>query len=505
MASLIVRRCQPLFFIALGILGLLTPIAASADTSERPDRSLFGTISSGAGLTCAVTSASEVKCWGLNHVGQLGTGNQINSFVPVQVQGLSGPIESVIATSYNGCVVASGGGVKCWGNNNRGQLGNGTTDSSANTATQVLGLTSGVKAIVGGEFSNCALLHSGEVKCWGDTYIDFDNDGIEDDSNTPATIPGLPQDIVAISTGGDKFVCVVSTSTGVWCWGANSRGQLADGTNIDRLTPVRVPNLTTSINSLSSGAGHSCIVTDSGIVKCWGSNLRGQRGDGTQNHSNIPIDVVGLGGPAIAVTAAYYHTCALLTSGTVQCWGWNASGQLGDGTTNDSSAPVSVQGLTSTVEALTTGNRNSCVLLGNGELKCWGDNTYGQIGDGTDTNRSLPVSVLNFVGATTTTTSTTSSTTTTQAPAGTTTTTPQNKAVTSGTTTTSPTTSSTTTTTITTAMATATATAKSLQPASLPSTGQRNSRTAILATSLLLTGLILYGYEKKRRRIGHEW
>jgi alpha-tubulin suppressor-like RCC1 family protein len=486
MVSPDVRRFFPLFLFVLGFLGLLAPIEASADSSERPDRSLFGTISIGGASTCAITSASEVQCWGVNHVGQLGNGNQNDSFVPVQVQGLSGAIESVSATPYNGCALTSGGGMKCWGTNHSGQLGDGTRNSSNNTANQVLGLTSGVRAMAGSEFFNCALLHNGEVKCWGETYIDFDNDGIEDSSNTPVAIPGLPQDLVAISAGGGKFVCVVSVSTGVWCWGANSLGQLGDSSNIDRFTPVRVSNLTTSIASLSSGQGHTCIVTNSGTVKCWGGNGFGRLGDGTQNNSNVPRDVVGLNGPAIAVTAGYHHTCALLVSGTVQCWGWNAGGQLGDGTTNDSNAPVSVQGLTSAVEALTVGSRNSCVLLSNREIKCWGDNTYGQLGDGTDTNRSLPVSVLNFVGATTTTTTTTttstttSSPTTTQAPAVTSTTAPQSQTVTSGTTTTA---------------------VANVQSSSLPSTGQQNSRTVFLAAISLLIGLSLYRYEKKCRKI----
>ena len=424
-----IRRSWLLFLLTLAIFGLLTPLEANADPNERTDRPLFGTISSGVGITCAVTAASEVKCWGINHVGQLGIGNQTDSLVPAQVQGLSGPIESVLAATYTGCAVVSGGGVKCWGSNSRGQLGDGSRTSS-NVPVNVVGLASGVKSVAGVESGHCALLHNGEVKCWGEIFIDFNNDGSEDSSDTPLTIPGLPQDVVAISAGSGKFYCVVSTSTGVWCWGANSRGQLGDGTIIDRFTPVQATTLNSAVKSLSSGPSHSCIVANNGAVKCWGLNLNGQLGDGTRNNSSTPVDVAGLSGPALAVSAGFYHTCALLVSGTVQCWGWNASGQLGNGSTIDSDSPVTVQGLTSTVEALTTGNRNSCVLLRDGELKCWGDNTYGQLGDGTDTNRSLPVTVLNFVGATTTTSTTTSSTTTTQSPAQTTTTTATSTTVT---------------------------------------------------------------------------
>jgi alpha-tubulin suppressor-like RCC1 family protein len=428
-------------------------------------------------MTCAVTSTAEVKCWGINHVGQLGNGTQVDSSSPVQVQGLSGQISSVTATPYNGCALSTSGGMKCWGADHRGQLGNGSGVASS-TAIQVTGLTTGVKAMAGSEEFTCALMNSGEVKCWGETFLDVNNDGIDDSGSTPTTVTGIPQDIEAISAGGGKYACVVSATSGVWCWGQNTSGQLADGSNVDRLIPVQATSLPSSIKSLSTGSNHSCAVMSTGGVKCWGSNANGKLGDGTTNNSNIPVDVLGLTGPAVSVSTGYHHSCALLVSSTVQCWGWNIGGQLGDGTNNDSNIAVTVQGLPSTVEAVTTGSRNSCALLTNGDLKCWGDNTYGQVGDGTNSDRSLPVSVMSFVGVTTT-SSTTSSTSTTQAPA-TTSTTPTNQATTSS--------------------ASQNTTPPSTSATSLPSTGQQPMLKTLLSAIFLCSGIGVLGFKKKQQQ-----
>jgi alpha-tubulin suppressor-like RCC1 family protein len=452
--------------IGFGILVFATPSHVSADANERPDRPLFATVSGGVAMTCAVTSTAEVKCWGGNHVGQLGNGTQVDSLLPVQVQGLSGNTTSVIATPLNACALSTSGGMKCWGADHRGQLGNASGVSSS-TAIQVTGLTTGVKAMAGGEEFTCALMNNGEVKCWGNTYIDVDNDGIDDSGNTPTTISGIPQDIVSISAGGGKYACVLSATSGVWCWGQNSSGQLGDGSTVDRFVPVQITALPSSIRSLSTAQNHSCAVTSTGGVKCWGSNTFGKLGDGTTNNSNIPVSVLGLTGPAISVSTGYYHSCALLVSGAVQCWGWNFGGQLGDGTNNDSNVAVTVQGLPSTVEVVTTGSRNSCALLTNGDLKCWGDNTYGQVGDGSSSDRPLPVSVLNFVGVTTT-SSTTSSTSTTQAPA-------------------------------TTSSASQNTTPPSTRATSLPSTGQQPLLKTVLSAIFLCVGIGVLGFEKKQQ------
>jgi alpha-tubulin suppressor-like RCC1 family protein len=408
----------------------------------------------------------------------LGNGTQVDSLLPVQVQGLSGNTTSVIATTYNGCALSTSGGMKCWGADHRGQLGNGSGVSSS-TAIQVTGLTTGVKAMAGSEEFTCALMNSGEVKCWGETFLDVNNDGIDDSGNTPTTVTGIPQDIVAISAGGGKYACVVSATSGVWCWGQNTSGQLADGSNVDRLIPVQATSLPSSIKSLSTGSNHSCAVINTGGVKCWGSNTFGKLGDGTTNNSNTPVSVLGLTGPAVSVSTGYHHSCALLVSGATQCWGWNFGGQLGTGNNNDSSVPVTVQNLPSTVEALTTGIRNTCALLTNGDLKCWGDNTYGQVGDGTMSDRSLPVSVLNFVGATTTTSTstTTSSTTSTQPPVSTT---------------------STPTIQATTSSAPLNIAPQSTRPSSLPSTGQQPLLKMLLSTICLCAGIGALGFKKKR-------
>ena len=149
--------------------------------------------------------------------------------------------------------------------------------------------------------------------------------------------------------------------------------------------------------SLGANGYHTCAVTDSGAVKCWGLNEHGQLGDGSTTGSLVPVDVVGLGAGIRSVAAGYEHTCAVTTAGAVKCWGANESGELGDGSTTDRLAPVDVQGLAADVVSVTAGGDYSggqtCALMATGSIVCWGNNGSGQLGDGTTTNRSTPTTV----------------------------------------------------------------------------------------------------------------
>ncbi|MFN8489803.1 MAG: hypothetical protein U0350_19615 [Caldilineaceae bacterium] len=199
------------------------------------------------------------------------------------------------------------------------------------------------------------------------------------------------QNIEKIATGG-SHTCVLTTN-GVKCWGYNKDGELGDGTTTNRLTPVNVVGLGSGVSRLFTGGNHTCALMTNDDVKCWGDNLSGQLGDGTFTHSPTPLDVVGLDSGVSALATGWGHTCALLASGGVKCWGYNFSGQLGDGTTTTSQMPVDVMGLDSGVSALATGWGHTCALLASGGVKCWGDNFSGQLGDGTTTNRPTPVDV----------------------------------------------------------------------------------------------------------------
>src|SRR5437773_4375978 len=179
----------------------------------------------------------------------------------------------------------------------------------------------------------------------------------------------------------------------VQCWGRNDDGQLGDGTRTSSATPVPVGGLTGAA-AVSGGFYHTCALLGDGTVQCWGQNYEGQLGNGIVGGvSTIPVLVAGLANVS-AVSGGYRHTCALLRGGTVQGWGRNVEGQLGDGTTTSSSTPVQVGGLTGAV-AVSAGVLHSCALLSNGTVKCWGavGNGFGQLGNGATAGSSTPVTV----------------------------------------------------------------------------------------------------------------
>ncbi|MCI0859947.1 MAG: RCC1 repeat-containing protein, partial [Chloroflexi bacterium] len=168
--------------------------------------------------------------------------------------------------------------------------------------------------------------------------------------------------------------CAITAAGGVTCWGSNADGQLGDGTSLDRISPVNVTGLTSSMTSLTAGSSHTCGLTEAGAVKCWGKNFDGQIGDGGTTGRRSPVNVVGLTSGAISVGAGSNHTCAVTATGGVRCWGNNSDGQLGDGTTTDRRAPVDVVGLAEGVISVAVGTNYSCAVTVTGSIQCWGVN-----------------------------------------------------------------------------------------------------------------------------------
>ena len=165
----------------------------------------------------------------------------------------------------------------------------------------------------------------------------------------------------AVAAGG-VHTCALTTSGGVLCWGYNGDGRRGDGTRTDRSTPVAVTGLDSGAAAIAAGHDHTCAVTTPGGVICWGDNDHGQLGDGTRTDGSTPVAVVGLSSGVAAVAAGFDHTCAVTTPGGVMCWGWNYYGQLGDGTTTDLSTPVGVVGLSSGVVRVAVGAWHTCAL-----------------------------------------------------------------------------------------------------------------------------------------------
>ena len=350
-------------------------------------------IAAGNQHSCATLSNGAVECWGDNTYGELGNATTTQSNTPVAVTaGNALPItgtDRVAAGTFHACALLSNGTVECWGDNNAGQLGNGTTNNSS-TPVAVSGL-SGVTAIAAGEFDTCALLSYGTVECWGDNSSGELGNGTITNSSTPAGVGGLSGAATAITAGHDQHTCALLSNGTVRCWGNNSYGQLgngASGTGTYSTTPVAVSGLS-GATAIVAGVGHTCALLSTGTVECWGFNYAGQLGNGTTTNSSTPVTVSGLSG-VTAITAGDYHACALLSNGGVECWGLNGSGQLGNGTTTNSSTPVPVSGL-SGATGITAGSGHSCSVLSGGTVECWGANTSGQLGNGGTTNSSTPV------------------------------------------------------------------------------------------------------------------
>jgi alpha-tubulin suppressor-like RCC1 family protein len=239
--------------------------------------------------------------------------------------------------------------VSCWGKNRNGQLGDGTGEHRHTpTQTSTLGDNRTAVAISAGGSHTCAILDDGSVSCWGKNYNGQIGDGTGDDRFTPTQTSSLGDNrtAVAISAGG-SHTCAILDDGSVSCWGKNNYGQIGDGTNGSddhRHTPTQTSSLgdNRTAVAISAGGSHTCAILDDGSVSCWGINFKGQLGDGSTNPSedrNTPTQTANLGGIAVVIAAGGDHTCAILEDDSANCWGYNYFGQLGDGTTTDRHSP----------------------------------------------------------------------------------------------------------------------------------------------------------------------
>jgi alpha-tubulin suppressor-like RCC1 family protein len=264
---------------------------------------------------------------------------------------------------------------RAWGFNNDGELGNGTTESS-DVPVEVTGLH-GVTALAGGGHHSLGVLQDGVVMAWGQNFYGQLGDGTTESSDVPVPVRGLSE-VTAVSAG-QRFSLALLKSGAVVAWGANEYGQLGDGGTTSTDVPVAVSNLS-QVAAISAGAAFSLARLRDGQVVAWGENVYGQLGDGNREGSDVPVAVRGLTGVA-AISAGSRHGLALLSNGTVMAWGDNKDGQLGDGKEAGSAIPVPVSSLIG-VSAVSAGHSHSLAALGTGTVMAWGDNEEGQLGDG---------------------------------------------------------------------------------------------------------------------------
>lgn len=338
-------------------------------------------------------------------------------------------------TSSSCAVTLAGGAARCWGANANGQLGNGQRstgpDDLANaTPSDVIGLGSGVASISSGGLGlifgsrGCAVTTAGAAQCWGGNFpgaLGIDSNDLF--RTSPATVSGLGSGVAEVAVGG-LHACARTVGGAVRCWGSNSSGQLGIG-NIDntriyefnanpggepqiatsetdfRSTPVEVSGLGSGVVDLAAGSIASCALLDNSQVRCWGLDLtnptvtsldvlndQNTEIDPVANAQAAPVEIAGLGSTVSQIAIGGYHACALLGDGSVRCWGNNSAGQLGDGSTTGRATPVAVTGLPARAVAVATGLIGSCALLETGRVHCWGSVLGRTISD-PDTGTSL--------------------------------------------------------------------------------------------------------------------
>ena len=461
-------------------------------------------ISTGASHTCAILDNGSVKCWGDNSKGQLGDGTLSQRTTPTLVTNLGGNAISLSLGDRSSCALLDDGIVKCWGRNDFGQLGDSTT-TDRKTPTQVSSFGTGrtAIAITSGLYHSCAILDNKSISCWG--YNDYGQlgDGTTSTRSSPVTVINIENLDSPVSISSSYYhTCLMNNSGSIHCWGYNNKGQFGNGDNpntwnylISKSSSISLPktpisvsgscailsdqtakcwgsgesfpeplsfskrystylsgNISTNITNISTYSGHKCALSDAGDVYCWGTSSAGQLGANPSNSNSrvsatSPVLVNGFGnfgqqGRNIAtqVSVGGYHTCAILDTGLVKCWGANVMGQLGDGTTSLRKTPtpttyldgvshnrtavkisagrygtcailddgnlscwgkvssypvyynptIITPAINQTVVDVSVGYSHMCVITSNGTLMCWGENSHGQLGIGSNTHNYSP-------------------------------------------------------------------------------------------------------------------
>jgi alpha-tubulin suppressor-like RCC1 family protein len=415
-------------FVLLAGTHIFSAPPASADQNEQPGSAVQPSISVGYEHSCAIVGNSGVRCWGSNNVGQLGLGNTdtVGDYESPNFNVTIGtPATAVSAGNSFSCALLAGGNVRCWGLNDKGQLGIGNTinigDDENPTANVNLGVTA--TAITSGRNHSCALLSGGNVRCWGNNF--FGQLGIADttnigDNENPTTNVNLGGAQATSITAGNAHTCALLSTGNVRCWGNNSFGQLgiANTTNIgDNESPTTNVNLGgKTVFAIAAGEDHTCallypnlIVAPGYDVRCWGYNEYGQLGIGTTvsigDNESPTVNVnlsgnAGFGFEAVALSAGGDTSCVRFQNGKVRCWGHNlylqlgiAGGNVGDNVGENPTTNVSL-GSENFASALTTGTNNSCAVLTTGEVTCWGLNGVGQLGAASTVSPSLSLGTI---------------------------------------------------------------------------------------------------------------
>jgi alpha-tubulin suppressor-like RCC1 family protein len=334
---------------------------------------------------CAVRSDKKMWCWGLNTSGQVGTGTGDAVFVRPAAAGDAADYVDVSVGAAFSCALNESGAIICWGANNTGQLGDGSTNTST-TPKPVADMAMDFVALDAGTNHACAIRMGGELACWGTNNRGQVGDGSNENRLVPTAVSAGPW--LAVSAGLE-FTCAVKGDHTLWCWGLNSSRQLGDGTTTNSAVPLQEKTLATDWASVSAGNGFACGVKQDGTRWCWGANSSGQGGDAA-TASIVQPKAVDADTDWATVNVGEVAGCGLRTNGSLWCWGDGSVGQTGQpGAETLALSPVQVGADTDWID-IAGGLRFACGIRAGGKLLCWGSASRSAIGLGYTSDRLDP-------------------------------------------------------------------------------------------------------------------
>jgi alpha-tubulin suppressor-like RCC1 family protein/Tfp pilus assembly protein PilE len=386
-------------------IGLPALIETTGPISGKSIRKL----SSGDAHSCAIANDNKVNCWGSNSDSQLGIGKNAHRITPALIAtgGLvDKTIKDISVDEFHSCAIASDDNGYCWGSNTSGEIDADGPLAILQPTTLNIGIADPLygktlKQITTGEYFNCAIASDNNSYCWGANWNGQlgHNDvlwaGVQVPVYTGGVLSGKTIKAIDAGNGG---ACVIASDDKAYCWGEGGSGQNGNGLSTwADVAPVAVSTAGVlsgkTIKQISKSIYHTCVIASDNKPYCWGANWSAQLGNGTYNDSNVPVavDMTGaLNGKTVTnISTNDDNTCVIANDQKVYCWGDNGNGQLGDGTYVASSSPSLVSNQTGKLfKSVAVGEHHVCAITTNGEVYCWGDNTYGQFGNNSTSNGS---------------------------------------------------------------------------------------------------------------------
>ena len=395
--------------------GACLVIVASAAASASSPTLGWQKISTSGYYTCAIASDNKVYCWGGGGGGALGNNNSVDSMLPVAVNTdgvLSGKTIKAVSAGGSACVIASDSQAYCWGSNQKGQLGNNSlTDSLVPVAVDTSGALSGktIKAVSARGNDKCVIASDYQAYCWGENYSGSVGNGtITDPIAVPVAVDTsgvLSGKTIKSLAAGGSHACVIASDNKAYCWGRDIVNELGSAVRARSAVPVAVIasgvlNGKTMV-AISASVNNTCALDSDGKAYCWGSGNYGALGNGTAPYMSdapVAVDTSGVlnGKSLVSIDTNMLGTsCAIDSAGKAYCWGSNGYGALGNGLDSDSSVPVAVD--TSGVLkgkvllSISLSDSGACTVDNNGKAYCWGDNSFGQLGNNSTVGSRVPV------------------------------------------------------------------------------------------------------------------